>query len=152
MVSSALVYTARMALRQINPYLNFNGDATKAAALYESALGGKVEHLQRFGDIPEAGADPETKDRVMHGVVSFGDAGVIMLSDTPKGMPRTPGNNNYVALHFDDVEDMAKKFDALSVGGKVLMPLTDAFWGARFGMLVDAYEVHWMFNCWLKKD
>jgi PhnB protein len=47
---------------------------------------------------------------------------------------------------------MAKKFDALAVGGKVLMPLQDMFWGAKFGMLRDAYGISWMFNCELKKS
>jgi len=36
-------------------------------------------------------------------------------------------------------------------GGKVTMPLADAFWGARFGMLVDKFGLHWMFNCELPK-
>ena len=26
------------------------------------------------------------------------------------------------------------------------MPLQDAFWGARFGMLTDQFGVNWMFN------
>ena len=36
-------------------------------------------------------------------------------------------------------------------GGKVTMPLADTFWGARVGMLVDAYGIDWMFNCEKKK-
>ena len=51
-----------------------------------------------------------------------------------------------------DAADMAQKFDALAAGGKVTMPLADMFWGARFGMLVDAYGIQWMFNHQLKKD
>jgi len=27
------------------------------------------------------------------------------------------------------------------------MPLEDTFWGARFGMLVDKFQINWMFNC-----
>ena len=37
--------------------------------------------------------------------------------------------------------------DALAAGGKVVSPLRDTFWGATFGMLVDACGIHWMFNC-----
>jgi PhnB protein len=36
-------------------------------------------------------------------------------------------------------------------GGKVNMALNDTLWGARFGMLVDEFGIHWMFNCDLKK-
>jgi PhnB protein len=141
-----------MAIRQINPYLNFDGDAAKAAKLYESALGAKVEHISRFGDMPGSDAKPENKDRVLHATLSFGEAGVIMMSDTQPGMPFTPGNNNYVSLNCDDEADMAKKFDALAAGGTVLMPLNDTFWGARFGMLLDAHGIRWMFNCEKRKQ
>jgi PhnB protein len=140
-----------MAIKKINPYLNFNGDAEKAVRLYESALGATVEHISRFGDMPDSKASPETKDRVLHSTLRLGDGGLIMISDTQPGMPHTPGTNVYVCLDFDDASDMAKKFEALSAGGTVVMPLNDTFWGARFGMLLDAYGVRWMFNCDLKK-
>ncbi len=45
-----------MALTGLIPYLNFNGTASDAIALYERALGAKVVFLQRFGDTPEMGA------------------------------------------------------------------------------------------------
>jgi len=136
-----------MAIKQINPYLNFDGDAEKAVRLYESALGAKVEHISRFGDMPGSTATAETKHRVMHSTLRLDNGGVIMISDTQPGMPHTPGTNVYVCLDFDDTEDMAKKFDALAAGGQVLMALNDTFWGARFGMLLDAHGIRWMFNC-----
>jgi PhnB protein len=138
-----------MAITTLNPYLNFDGNASKAIELYQSALGARVEHLQRFGDMPDA--KPETKDRVMHCHLALGSQGVLMISDTMPGMPFSTGTNMNVTLHFDDVKDMDQKFEALSAGGKVTMPLNDTFWGARFGMLVDAFGVNWMFNCDLKK-
>ena len=82
----------------------------------------------------------------MHAVLKLG-AGVIMLSDIMPGMPHTPGSNAYVCVEFDDAADMTKKFEALAVGGKITMPLEDTFWGAKFGILQDAYGVQWMFNC-----
>ncbi|HVY30552.1 MAG TPA: VOC family protein [Polyangiaceae bacterium] len=141
-----------MAIRQINPYLNFDGDAAKAAKLYESALGAKIEHLSRFGDMPGSDAKPEDKDRVLHATLRFGEAGAIMMSDIQPGMAHTPGTNNFVCLDFDDEAEMGKKFDALAAGGTVLMPLNDTFWGARFGMLLDAHGIRWMFNCEKKKQ
>lgn len=139
-----------MAIKQLSPYLNFDGDAAKAVELYRSALGATVSNLSRFGDMPGAVAKPETKDRVMHGVLSLGGS-TIMLSDIQPGMPHVPGTNSYVCLDFDDADDMQKKFDALAVGGKVTMPLNDTFWGAKFGMLVDAHGIQWMFNCEQRK-
>ena len=136
-----------MAIKSINPYLNFNGDAEKAVRLYESALGAKVEHISRFGDMPGSTVTPETKDRVMHSTLRLDNGGVIMISDIQPGMPHSPGTNVYICLDFEDAADMSKKFDALAAGGKVLMALNDTFWGARFGMLLDAYGIQWMFNC-----
>jgi PhnB protein len=139
-----------MSIKSLNPYLNFDGDAHKAIALYESALGAKAEGVMRFGDMPGQPAPPEVKDRIMHAKLQVG-GGVIMISDGPPGRPRVTGNNNYVALHFDDPTATAKTFEALAAGGTVEMPLQDTFWGAKFGMLTDVFGVHWMFNCELPK-
>jgi PhnB protein len=141
-----------MAIRQLNPYLNFNGTAEKAIQLYESALGARAENVMRFGDMqggmPIAPAD---KNRVMHAVLHLG-AGTLMLSDTMPGAPTATEGNVTVTLDFDDVADMTARFDALAAGGKVTMPLADTFWGAKFGMLTDAFGVRWMFNCDLKRN
>jgi PhnB protein len=139
-----------MPITQLNPYLNFNGTAASAIKLYESALGAKVENVQRFGDAPDMGAGPEAKDRVIHATLRIG-SGVIMMSDTMPNMPPPAGNNVHVSLNFDDVADMRKKFEALSAGGKVTMAPQDTFWGATFGMLTDAFGINWMFNCEKKK-
>src|SRR5262249_32940648 len=62
---------ASMAIKQLNPYLNFDGTAAKAIALYEKALGAKVDRVQKFGDMP-GNTPPETKDRVMHASLRIG--------------------------------------------------------------------------------
>jgi PhnB protein len=136
-----------MALK-LNPYLNFNGDAARAIQLYEKALGAKVESVRRFGDVPDMPTPLEYKERVMHAVLNLGDS-VLMISDLPSGAPFQPGNNSYVCLQLDDVADATRKFDALSAGGTVTTPFQDMFWGAKFGTLIDAHGVNWMFNCTL---
>jgi PhnB protein len=135
-----------MAIKNLNPYLNFDGTADQALELYERALGGKIENVQRFGDTRGMDVPPDAKNRVLHASLKLGD-GYIMLSDTMPGMPKPAGNNVHVSLNCDDVADMTQKFEALAAGGKVTMPLQDTFWGARFGMLVDAFGIPWMFNC-----
>lgn len=139
-----------MTIKQLNPYLNFDGTAAKAIALYERALGAKTENVQRFGDMPGSPPASESKERVLHATLRIG-GGLIMLSDTPAGMPVSAEGNQHICLDFDDPADLTSKFEALSAGGKVTMPVQDTFWGAKFGMLTDAYGVRWMFNCELKK-
>jgi PhnB protein len=137
-----------MAIKQLNPYLNFDGTAGEAIQLYEQALGAKTENLQHFGDVPGMPVPPEHKKRVIHALLRLGQ-GTIMISDTQPGTPFTAEGNVHVCLDFDDATDMTAKFEALAQGGKVTMPLQDTFWGAKFGMLTDAYGVRWMFN-WTK--
>ncbi len=139
-----------MAIRKLNPYLNFNGTAAKAIKLYEKALDAKPENVTPWPAEPGQQPTPETKDRIMHAVLHIGD-GVVMLSDSQPGVPVTAGSNMHVTLDFDDAADMARKFDALSAGGKIDMPMQDTFWGAKFGMLTDAFGIHWMFNCEIRK-
>jgi uncharacterized glyoxalase superfamily protein PhnB len=42
--------------------------------------------------------------------------------------------------------EMERLFAALSENGNVTMPLHDAFWGGRFGMLTDQFGISWMFS------
>jgi PhnB protein len=141
-----------MPINKLNPYLNFNGNAEQAIKLYETALGAKTEAIMRFGDVADIKAAPADKNRVMHALLHIG-AGVVMISDT---MPNAPASasengNTHVALHFDDANEMARRFEALSAGGKITFPLHDTFWGAKFGMLRDAFGIQWMFNCDTKR-
>jgi PhnB protein len=141
-----------MAIKEIIAYLNTDGTGAQAIAFYESALGAKAESVQTFGDANAPGMEvaPADKGRIMHALLRIG-GGTVMLSDGPPGMPIPRSSNTHVSLHFDDPADLEKKFAALSQGGQVTMPPQDTFWGARFGMLTDAFGINWMFNCELKK-
>jgi PhnB protein len=139
-----------MALTGLIPYLNFNGTASDAIALYERALGAKVVFLQRFGDTPEMGATEDVANHVMHATLSVG-GNTLMISDAMPGSPVGPGNNTHVCLQYDGIDDVDGHFAALSEGARVLMPLENTFWGARFGMLVDKFDINWMFNAELPK-
>jgi PhnB protein len=51
-----------------------------------------------------------------------------------------------VMLQFADRAERAEMFQRLSENGRVTVPLARQYWGTDFGMLVDAFGVHWMFN------
>ena len=135
-----------MAIQSLNPYLHFDGAAAEAIAFYETALGAKAEQVMRWSEIPGEDIPAEHRNRIMHSCVRLGGASV-MIADNQPGQRAPSDSNVHVCLHFDDVEDMQRRFDALAQGGKVTMPLDDTFWGAKFGMLTDRFGVHWMFNC-----
>lgn len=137
-----------MPIQNLTPYLFFDGTAEKAIRLYERALGAETEALQRYGDRPSPaeGCRPEHEQRVMHASLRLGKA-PLMISDLPSERSQPSGSNVQVCLDFDEVDEMTRKFEALAETGNVVMALHDAFWGARFGMLVDEFGIHWMFSC-----
>ncbi len=140
-----------MAITGLNPYLNFDGNAGKAIALYERALGATTEMIMRFGDAHGMEVPAEHRNRVMHATLNVAGH-KIMVSDGQPGESVTSSTAVHVALHFDsDLDEVGRKFDALAEGGEVTMPLTDTFWGARFGTLTDAFGIRWMFNAELSK-
>jgi len=56
-----------------------------------------------------------------------------------------------LSLDVENVDKMEKLFQKMSEGGTVKMPLQDTFWGAKFGMFIDKFGIHWMMNCETKK-
>lgn len=82
----------------------------------------------------------------MHSTLVFGD-NVIMVSDSMRGQALSGNGNVHLSIDIEDTSQMEAIFNKLSQGGKVTMPLQDAFWGARFGMLTDKFGINWMFNC-----
>ena len=139
-----------MALTTVNAYLNFDGTAADAIALYERALGAKVTFLQRFSEIPGASFDGDTGNRVMHATLTFG-GGTVMISDAMPGSTVTRGTNTHVALQYDGIDEVDAHFASLAEGGRVTMPLENTFWGARFGSVIDRFGISWMLNAELPK-
>lgn len=136
-----------MSIKSATPYLSFNGTAEAAVELYTRALGAEVEGgLMRYADMPgETGTcAPADKQRVMHASLRLG-AAKLMLSDVPSSQPLPTDSNVSVCLEFDDVEELARKFEALADGGTIVMNIHDAFWGAKFGLVTDKFGISWMF-------
>jgi PhnB protein len=135
-------------MKAFQPYLNFDGNTREAMTFYHESLGGNLE-MQSFKD-SQAPAPPGSEDRILHARLSMGSA-VLMASDTMPDTQFTKGNNVWVNVDCDSIDEIERIFPLMGVGGRVLMPLADQFWGARFGMLVDKFGVNWMFNCETKQ-
>ncbi len=137
-----------MAVKTINPYLFFNGNASDAVAFYQKAIDATVVRIARYSDTPGGNLPPEHADKVMHAHLETG-GGTLLLSDGVMGPPNTHGDGVCVCLQYDGRGDVDRHFAALAEGGTVLEPLQDTFWGARFGLLKDTFGIHWMFNATL---
>ncbi len=132
---------------KIEPYLNFDGRCDEAIEFYKAALGAKVTRLMRFKDCPESPPSgqqfpKEILEKVMHASLLVGDTNLLM-SD---GRCTNKGTFSGVSLTLNVPSDAeaARKFAALSEGGKVGMPLGKTFFSSNFGMLTDRFGVAWM--------
>ena len=129
---------------ELVPYIFFYGRCEEALDFYKSVFGGSYE-LMRVKDSAVASEMPsDAGDRVMH--ASFkAETIAFMASDGRDVKPVDPDAGNVsLALSCDDGARGERIFDALSAGGKVGMPIGNAFWGGRFGMLTDKFGSEWM--------
>lgn len=133
---------------QINPYLNFDGNAEEAFQFYQSVFGGEL-FVQRMSEASGMDNLPEKeKNCVMHISLPLPNGQLLMASDISpsSGHVLKVGNNNYLSISPDSREEADRLFRGLSEGGTVEMPLEDMFWGDYFGSFVDKYGIRWMIN------
>ena len=131
---------------QLVPYIFFYGRCEEALEFYKTALGGTYEIQRVAGSPAEEHMPPGSGNRVMHAKFTAG-GNFFMASDGREDKPIDPDAGNIdLSLETDDAATGDRIFQALSAGGSVTMPLDAAFWGGRFGMLVDRFGIEWMIS------
>ena len=118
----------------ITPTLTVKG-ASSAIEFYKKAFG--AQELSRF-----VGPDGKT---IMHAEIKIGDSLIMLNDEYPQMGCRSPqsmgGATGGLFLYVQDADDTFNK--AVSAGAKPQMPMMDAFWGDRFGSIVDPYGHVW---------
>ena len=118
----------------ITPHLSVRG-AARAIEFYKRAFGAK--ELMRM-----PGPDGKT---IMHAELKIGDS-IFFLNDefpdmgcpSPQSLGGTPS-----ALHLY-VKDVDAAFNrAVAAGAQVRMPVSDMFWGDRYGKIIDPFGHEW---------
>lgn len=130
-------------MKAIIPYLNFDGNCREAMEFYQKHLGGELS-VSTFGEAP-FDSPPGTEDRVINAHLSRG-AFTLMASDTMPDMEYRRGNDVWLSLECESVDEVERLHEELSEGGRSVMGPHDAFWGARFAMIVDPFGMHWMLS------
>jgi len=135
---------------QVQPYLNFNGNAKEALEFYAKVLKGTIQMMMTHGELPsDSGMPPiapEWKDKIMHAALAVGDA-VIMGSDAPPNHYKKPVGFS-VSLQINDIAEAERVYKELSAGSQqIMMPIQQTFWAARFAMFYDRFDIPWMINC-----
>lgn len=134
-------------------YLNFDGITEQVIDFYSEALNAIEVKKAKFGDIPQDPNFPLPENElnmIMESSIAF-TGGKIMLSDILPSMKAVTGelvtgNNILISLVIDDKQKLEEYFNRLSLGGNVIMPLSQTPWSSCFGMLVDQFGVNWKFN------
>lgn len=142
---------------RLNPYISFDGNARQAMKFYQEVFGGELEVSTATDSGPansgsaDSGsadcgpADASDADKVLHAQLDTPDGYTVMAWDVPEGVPYRPGSDVAVYLGGDD-DELRVRFERLSEGGTVTMPLEKQPWGDEAGALVDRFGITWMVN------
>lgn len=131
---------------QINPYINFNGNAEEAFTFYKSVFGGEFEKIVRFKDLSSAEfpVSENEANKIMRIALPIGK-NILIANDVPEILGRVNENENRskIAITAESKEEADKLFNGLSAGGTVEMPIGDSPWGSYFAMFRDKYGIEW---------
>jgi PhnB protein len=129
---------------RLNPYLSFRDNAREAMQFYRSVFGGTLQQMT-FKEM-NLSHDPGDDNKIMHSMLETENGIVFMAADTPTGMDLAQGSQISMSLSGDNEEELTGYFERLADGGTVTMPLDQAPWGDKFGMLTDRFGINWMVN------
>src|SRR6185436_4183818 len=122
-------------------------DGLAAVKFYKEVFGAEEGHNMMAQD----------GKRLMHGEVTV-DGHLMFVSDeftaAEGGMCKTPqalgGTSVRITLETDNADAVVER--AVARGAKVLMPLQDMFWGARYGQIADPFGHVWGINQQLQEQ
>lgn len=136
-------------MANINPHINFNGNAEEAFNFYKSVFGGDFSKIIRFKDLSngEFPVAEHEANKIMHIALPIGNS-ILMANDVPEILGRTNENENRskIVIRAESKEEADKLFNGLSAGGQIEMPISDSPWGTYFGMFRDKYGIEWMLD------
>lgn len=132
-------------MAQLAPYLSFENNCREAMNFYKDCLGGKLL-LQTVSESPVMAAQmpAEMKNSILHSSLTSGGI-TILASDLNREKP-LEGNTVHLCINCENEMELNTSFSKLSTGGKIIEPLADMPWGAKYGSLTDRYGKHWVFN------
>ena len=108
----------------VTPFLNVKG-ASEAIEFYKKAFGAEERHRMLMPD-----------KTVAHAELQLGSS-KIMMAEASRDAPTKASLHIYV----EDCDALWAR--ATAAGCKIEMPITDMFWGDRYGVLSDPYGNRW---------
>ena len=135
-------------MKSVNPYLNFNGNTEEVFEFYQSVFGGELQ-IHRYKDlVDDMGATDEDLNKIANVALPLGGGTLLMGTDSLESLGHSlmVGNNFYINLETESVEETERLFNDLSSDGEIEMPLQETEWTEKFGMFTDKYGIRWMVN------
>ena len=109
-------------------------NANDAIEFYKKAFG--ANEIYRF---------PTPDGKIMHAMIQIGNSFIMLTDEFPSMGARSPttigGSAGSLHLYVEDADAIYKK--AVEAGAAPTMPIMDAFWGDRYGMVVDPFGHAW---------
>jgi PhnB protein len=119
--------------RSITPHLVCAG-AADAIEFYKKAFG--ASEMFRL---------PNPQGKLMHACIQIGDSAVFLVDEMPDwgsfGPKSLKGSPVTIHLYVEDADATFER--AVGAGAKIKMPIEDAFWGDRYGVLEDPFGHQW---------
>jgi uncharacterized glyoxalase superfamily protein PhnB len=118
----------------ITPHLSVEGGAAKY-----------IDFLKRAFGAVELSRSPGPGGKLMHALVRIGDSMMMMADDFAVEFhmpPLAKGRQPFVLTLYVPDADAAWK-QAVDAGCEVTMPISDQFWGDRYGHVKDPFGFVW---------
>lgn len=132
-MTNARQQAADLGVHAVSPHL-ICASAADAIDFYKQAFG--AEELMRI---------PGPDGKLMHACITINGSSIMLVDENLEwGMcgPKSLGGSP-VSVHLI-VADADADFDrAVAAGATPIMPMEDAFWGDRFGLLEDPFGHRW---------
>lgn len=117
------------------PHLVCKG-AAEAIEFYKKAFG--AEEQMRL---------PDDNGNLMHGCIAINGALVFLMDEVEEWQSKGPnslgGSAVTLTLGVDDADAWAER--AVAAGAELTMPVSEQFWGDRYGVVTDPYGHVWAF-------
>jgi PhnB protein len=128
---------------KLHTLLNYGGNCAEAFHFYEKHLGGRIEFMATFAEMPNAEtAPPGMENAILHASIELGETR-LMANDVPKERFQ-PMRSAYLALSVENDGEAERIYNLLSEGGEIFMPMQETFFATRFSMLRDRFGTSWM--------
>lgn len=104
-----------------------------------------IEFYKRAFGAVEIARMPGADGGLMHAQIRIGDSHIFLVDENPAFGVRGPKllNGSPVTIHLsvEDCDALAAR--AVAAGAVATMPITEMFWGDRYGILQDPFGHNW---------